>query len=182
RVKFLVAAYAGVTSPLQLASQAATLDKLSNGRLLINAILGETRIALAHGLFLEHDTRYAMAEEYWALFRQLFGGEQITYDGEYVKARGAALQVESVQKPHPELFFAGSSEPALDLAARQMQTYLTWGEPLEMAIEKVQRVKVKAAELGRTLNYGIRLHLIVRDTDDEAWAETQRIYDRFDKD
>ncbi len=181
RVKFLVAAYAGVTSPLQLASQAATLDKLSKGRLLINAILGETRIALAHGLFLEHDTRYAMAEEYWELFRRLFSGEQITVDGQYVKARGAQLQVESVQKPHPELFFAGSSEPALDLAARQMQTYLTWGEPLEMAAEKIQRVKTKADALGRTLNYGIRLHLIVRDTDEEAWAETQRIYDRFDK-
>lgn len=182
RVKFLVAAYAGVTSPLQLASQAATLDKLSKGRLLINAIIGETRIALAHGLFLEHDKRYAMAEEYWSLFRRLFAGEQITEDGEFIKARGAQLQVESVQQPHPELYFAGSSEPALDLAARQMQTYLTWGEPLQMAAEKIQQVKARADKLGRTLRYGIRLHLIVRDTDEEAWAATQRIYDRFDKD
>jgi alkanesulfonate monooxygenase len=182
RVKFLVAAYAGVTSPLQLAAQAATLDKLSKGRLLINAIIGETRIALANGLFLEHDTRYAMAEEYWALFRRLFSGEQITIDGQFIKARGAQLQVESVQTPHPEMYFAGSSAPALDLAARQMQTYLTWGEPLEMAVEKIQQVKAKADALGRTLRYGMRLHLIVRDTDEEAWAETQRIYDRFDKD
>jgi len=182
RVKFLVAAYAGVTSPLQLASQAATLDKLSNGRLLINAILGETRIALAHGLFLEHDKRYAMAEEYWGLFRQVFEGRQTTVEGEHISARGAQLQVESVQKPHPELFFAGSSDPAITLAARQMQTYLTWGEPLDMAVEKIQRVKNEAKQFGRTLKYGIRLHLIVRDTDDEAWAETQRIYDGFDKD
>ena len=181
RVKFLVAAYAGVTSPLQLASQAATLDKLSKGRLVLNAIIGETRIALAHGLFLEHDERYAMAEEYWSLFRQLFSGEQITYDGRYVKARGAQLQVESVQQPHPEMFFAGSSDPAIGLAARQMQTYLTWGEPVAMAAEKIERVKTAAGELGRTLSYGMRLHLIIRDTDDEAWAATQRIYDTFDK-
>ncbi|ACE84093.1 LLM class flavin-dependent oxidoreductase [Cellvibrio japonicus] len=181
RVKFLVAAYAGVTSPLQLASQAATLDKLSKGRLVINAILGETRIALAHGLFLEHDERYAMAEEYWSLFRQLFSGEQTTFEGKYIRARGAQLQVESVQQPHPELFFAGSSDPAIQLAARQMQTYLTWGEPVEMAAEKIQRVKEEAGKLGRTLKYGMRLHLIVRDTDELAWAETQRIYDGFDK-
>lgn len=181
RVKFLVAAYAGVTSPLQLASQAASLDALSKGRLVMNAILGETRIALAHGLFLEHDERYAMAEEYWWLFRRLFSGEQITFEGKYIQARGAQLQVEPVQKPHPELFFAGSSDPAISLAAKQMQTYLTWGEPVEMAAEKIQRVREEAREHGRSLRYGIRLHLIVRDTDEQAWAETQRIYERFDK-
>jgi len=113
--------------------------------------------------------------------RQLFSGEQITFEGRYVKARGAQLQVESVQQPHPEMFFAGSSDPAISMAARQMQTYLTWGEPVAMAVEKIQRVKDEAQGLGRTLRYGMRLHLIIRDTDDEAWAATQRIYDKFDK-
>jgi len=182
RVKFLVAAYAGVTSPLQLAAQAATLDKISKGRLVINAITGETRITLAHGILLNHDDRYAMADEYWTLFRQLFSGEQITFEGKYIQARGAQLQVESVQQPHPELFIAGSSDPAIDVAAKQMQTYLTWGEPLHLAVEKINRVKAQALTYGRELKYGMRLHLIVRDTDEEAWAETQRIYDRFDKD
>jgi alkanesulfonate monooxygenase len=181
RVKFLVAAYSGVVSPLHLAAQAATLDKLSRGRLAINVIAGETRIALAHGIQLSHDDRYAMADEYWSIFRRLFTGERVDFEGKYINVRGAQLQLESVQKPHPDLFFAGSSDPGIEVAARHIQTYLTWGEPLEMAAEKIRVVKQRAAAHGRDLRYGIRLHLIVRDTDEQAWAEAQRIYEGFDR-
>lgn len=181
RTKFLIAVYPGMTSPLLLASQTATLDRITNGRIALNVINGETRSSVANGLFLEHDERYEMAEEYWDAWRRIMTGERVDYDGKHVRFKGAQLQVEGVQQPHPELFFGGSSPAGLAMAARQVQTYLTWGEPPALAGEKIAQVRALATAQGRTLRYGIRLHLIMRDTREEAWAATQRIYDGFDR-
>jgi alkanesulfonate monooxygenase len=181
RTKFLIAAYSGVTAPLLLASQAATLDRITGGRVAINVISGETRIAHANGLFLDHDERYALADEYWAVWRRLFSGEAVDFDGKYIRTKSALLNVEPVQKPHPPLYFGGSSDAGLVVAAKHVQTYLSWGEPVPDVAEKVARVRALAAGHGRTLRAGVRLHLIVRDTDEEAWAATQKIYDTFDK-
>jgi alkanesulfonate monooxygenase len=108
-------------------------------------------------------------------------GERVSFAGRHIRFEGAQLHVQGVQSPHPELFFGGSSPAGLAMAAKQVQTYLTWGEPPAQAAEKIGAVRVLASARGRTLNYGIRLHLIVRDTKEEAWAAVQRIYDRFDQ-
>ena len=181
RTKFLIATYSGVTAPLLLASQAATLDRITNGRVALNVISGETRTARANGLLLDHDERYALADEYWDIWRRLFTNEPVDYKGRYLTAEKALLTVKAVQQPHPPLYFGGSSDAGLQVAAKHVQTYLTWGETVEQVSEKIARVRALAATHGRTLRAGVRLHLIVRDTDDEAWAATQRIYDRFDK-
>lgn len=180
RLKFLIAVYAGVTSPLQLASQAATLDQFSKGRVEINVVSGDTRGFPSNGIFLDHDQQYEQSAEYWHVWRRLMQGENVTFEGKYVRLANAQLNFKPYQTPHPPLFLGGSSDQALQLAAEQVSTYLTWGEPPEQAGAKIARVRELAAAKGRKLRYGVRLQLIVRDTKDEAWDWAQRILDQAD--
>ncbi|MBL1592226.1 LLM class flavin-dependent oxidoreductase, partial [Klebsiella pneumoniae] len=82
---------------------------------------------------------------------------------------GAKVLYPPVQRPHPPVYFGGSSEAAHELAAEQVDTYLTWGEPPAAVAEKLADVRARAAKHGRTVRFGIRLHVIVRETEDEAW-------------
>ena len=75
-----------------------------------------------------------------------------------------------MQKPYPPLYFGGSSEAAHELAAKHVDAYLTWGEPPAQVAEKIAAVRQSAAARGRTVSFGIRLHFIVRETDEAAWA------------
>ena len=181
RMKFIVAQYAGVISPLWLAQTACTLDEVSRGRLVINVITGTGPTNAALGVMLDHDTRYELADEYWGAFRRLMAGETVTMDGRYVKMKDAKLLLEPVQKPCPEMMFGGSSEPALDFCARHCDTWLSLALPPAQVAERVARVKALAAGYGRKMRAGLRLHVIVRETDEEAWAHAQWLYDRMDK-
>jgi alkanesulfonate monooxygenase len=180
RMKFIVAVHPGITAPLMLAQQAATFDQFSGGRLIINIVTGESRAMVPYGVTLAHDERYALTDEYWAAWKELMTGETVSFDGNYVRFRDAKLGLPPVQKPHPTLFFAGSSEPALNVAAKHADTYLTWGEPPPLAAETIAEVRRRAERLGRTVKFGIRLNLIVRETKEEAWAAAQWLYEHMD--
>jgi alkanesulfonate monooxygenase len=182
RLKFLIACYPNVTSPLLLASQAATLDQFSKGRVAINVVSGDSRAFGANGIFTNHDETYALSDEYWGVWRRIMSGEKVDFDGKYIKVKGAQLNYEPYQTPHPPLFLGGSSQPAMELAAKHVGTYLSWGEPPLASAEKIATVKALAAAQGRKLRYGVRLQLIVRDTKEEAWAEAQKILDSVDSD
>ena len=80
-----------------------------------------------------------------------------------------------MQAPHPPIYFGGSSPAGHALAAAQADTYLTWGEPPAAVAEKIADIRNRAAVHGRTLRYGIRLHLIVRETEGEAWDAARRL-------
>ncbi|PHM75704.1 alkanesulfonate monooxygenase, FMNH-dependent [Xenorhabdus cabanillasii JM26] len=95
---------------------------------------------------------------------------------------GAELLFPSAQKKSRPLYFGGSSEDAFDVAARQVDTYLTWGKPPVQVAEKLQQVRERAQQRGRTLEYGIRLHVIVRETEEEAWAAADRLIAHLDDD
>ncbi len=88
---------------------------------------------------------------------------------------GAEVLFPPVQENGPPLYFGGSSDAAIDVAAEQIDSYLTWGEPPELVAEKLAVVRERAAARGRTLQYGIRLHVIVRETEEEAWAAADRL-------
>lgn len=175
-LRFLLALRPGVTSPALLARQAATLDRLSEGRILINVVAGGAPQELAgDGLFLSHDERYEHAGEFLTILRGLFQGETVDHDGKHLKVEGGKLLFPPVQRPYPPLYFGGSSPAAHQLAAEQLDAYLTWAEPPEQVKEKIEDVKARAAKVGRTLRYGLRLHLIVRETEAEAWAAADRL-------
>ena len=84
-------------------------------------------------------------------------------------SRTAACLFPPVQSPRPPLYFGGSSDAGIDVAVDTVDKYLTWGEPPAQVAEKVNRVKAVAAARGRKLSFGIRLHVIVRETNEEAW-------------
>jgi len=176
RLKFLVALRPGVVSPGFAARQTAALDRLSNGRLLLNVVVGGNPVELAgDGVFTPHDERYAQAAEFLAIWRGLLSGQKVDFDGRYYKVEGGRLDILPVQEPLPPLYFGGSSDAGLDLAADVVDKYLTWGEPVEMVAEKLERARARATACGRKLSFGIRLHFIVRETEEEAWRAADRL-------
>jgi alkanesulfonate monooxygenase len=181
RMKLLVAIHPGLVAPTLLAKMAATLQEFSRGRLLINIVSGDAKMLGAYGMTMPHDERYDMADEYLQIWHRLFAGETVTHQGRYFKTDGArlALPVGETIAP-PPLWFGGSSDKALDVAARHVDTYLSWGETPEQIKEKVDAVKARADRYGRKLEYGIRLYVIVRDTDAKAWEAAAGLYDRMD--
>ena len=187
RLKFLVAVRPGLHQPALAARMAATFDRLSGGRLLINLVTGGDRAELeGDGVFLDHGQRYEQSAEFIRIWREILtrshDGEGFDFDGEHLQVKGARLLFPPLQQPHPPVWFGGSSEPAHELAAEQVDTYLTWGEPPAEVAKKVADVKARAAKRGRTVKFGIRLHVIVRETEDEAWADADRLISRVDDD
>jgi alkanesulfonate monooxygenase len=182
RLKFLVAIHPGLVAPTLLAKMAATLQEFSRDRLLINVVSGDAKMLGAYGMTMPHDERYDMADEYLQIWHRLFAGETVSHHGKYFQTEGAklALPVGETIAP-PPLWFGGSSDKALDVAAKHVQTYLSWGETPEQIGAKVAAVKAKAVEYGRSLDYGIRLYVIVRDTDAEAWDAASDLYKHMDE-
>lgn len=187
RLKFLVAVRPGLHQPALAARMAATFDRLSGGRLLINLVTGGDRTELeGDGVFLDHAQRYEQSAEFIRIWREILtrshAGESFDFDGEHLQVKGAKLFFPPLQQPHPPVYFGGSSEAAHELAAEQVDTYLTWGEPPAEVAKKVADVKARAARHGRTVKFGIRLHVIVRETDDEAWRAAESLISRLDDD
>src|SRR5580692_1593263 len=170
KLKFLVAIRPGITSPTAAARMAATFDRLSEGRLLINVVTGgDPDEALGDGVFLTHDERYEVTEEFLQIWREAVAGNAISLNGKHLHVENAKVLYPAVQKPHPPLYFGGSSKVAYGLAARQVDVYLTWGEPAQAVEEQITTVRRMAEEQGRSVKFGIRLHVIVRETEKEAW-------------
>lgn len=176
RLKFLVAIRPGIVSPTVSARMAATLDRISGGRLLINVVTGgDPDEQRGDGIHLSHAERYEAADEFLQIWRGVLQGEAVSFEGRHLHVENARALYPPVQKPYPPLFFGGSSPEAHDLAAEQADVYLTWGEPLEAVAEKIADVCAKAAAHGRTLKFGIRLHVIVRETAEAAWAAADEL-------
>lgn len=182
RLKFLVAVRPGLTLPTVAARMSATLDRFSKGRLLINVVAGGDPVELAgDGLFLDHDTRYELTDEFLHIWRKELEGESVDFEGEHLKVEGGRVLYPPVQKPYPPLYFGGSSEAAMDVAADHVDVYLTWGEPPAAVKQKVEKMRELAAAKGRQLKFGIRLHAIVRPTEDEAWRAANELIEHLDE-
>ncbi|MDD9269633.1 FMNH2-dependent alkanesulfonate monooxygenase [Paenibacillus sp. GCM10023248] len=181
RLKFLVALRPGLMSPTLSARMAATFDRLSQGRLLINIVSGgDTSEARGDGLLLDHDTRYELTDEYLTIWRQLMQGQQVNFDGDHITVEQAKILYPPIQAPYPPLYFGGSSPIAQQIAADHVDVYLTWGETPPQVKEKVEAVRELAAKQGRKVRFGIRLHVIVRETEAEAWAAANRLISNLD--
>jgi alkanesulfonate monooxygenase len=182
QMRFLVAVRPGLMSPSVAARMAATFDRLSNGRLLVNVVTGGDPVELAgDGLHLSHDERYEITDEFLTVWREIVGGGESNFEGKHLHIRGGKLIFGGVQRPYPPLYFGGSSDAAHRVAARHVDVYLTWGEPPAEVAEKIAAVRALAASEGRTLRFGIRLHLIVRETTAEAWAAANRLISHLDE-
>jgi alkanesulfonate monooxygenase len=186
RLKFLVALRPGLVQPVQSARFAATFDRLSGGRLLVNLVTGGDADELAgDGLHLDHRERYALSSEFLSIWRETLarshGDAAFDFDGDHLRVKGAKLLYPPLQRPHPPVFFGGSSDEAHELAAQQLDTYLTWGETPAAVAAKVADVRQRATRHGRSLSFGIRLHVIVRETEDEAWRAAAELLSELDE-
>ncbi len=171
RLRFLVAVRPGLQTPTVAARMSATLDRVSGGRLLINVVTGSDPVELAgDGIFLAHDQRYDLTEEFLDAWRRLLRGETVDAEGAHIRLKAARLLFPPVQTPYPPLYFGGSSPAGIAVAARHCDVYLTWGEPPVMVKEKLDQVRDAFAAQGKVPRFGMRLHVIVRETDQAAWA------------
>ena len=180
RLKFLVAFRPGLISPTLSAQMAATFQRHSAGRLLLNVVTGgESAEQQAYGDFCDKAQRYARCGEFLDIVTRLWRGETVSEAGEYLHVEGARLSRRP--DPVPELYFGGSSAAAGPVAARYTDVYLTWGEPPAAVDTKLRWMEGLAREAGRTLRYGIRLHVITRDTAEEAWRQAHRLIAGIDE-
>lgn len=181
RLKFLVALRPGVIAPTVAARMTATLDRLSEGRVLLNLVTGgDPDESRGDGIFLPHDQRYEAAREFLDIYQRVLRGETVDYEGKHLRVQGAKSLYPPVQQPNPPLWFGGSSEAAHELAASYVDTYLSWGEPPKAVEQKLRDIRERAARLGRTVRFGIRLHVIVRETNAEAWRAADDLIARLD--
>jgi alkanesulfonate monooxygenase len=175
-IKFLVAVRPGLTTPGQAARMTATLDRFSDGRVLINVVAGGDAEELAgDGITLDHDGRYELTDEFLEVWRGLLRGDRVQFEGKHLQSLGGKLSVMPLQQPYPALYFGGSSPAAHDVAAKHVDVYLTWGEPVEKVAAKLDDMRSRAADQGRSLRFGIRLHVIVRETEREAWTAAEEL-------
>jgi alkanesulfonate monooxygenase len=181
QLRFLVALRPGVQSPAQAARQAVALDRISRGRLLLNVVTGGSPKDLeADGLFLTHDERYEQTDEFLTIWRRLVAGERVEFTGRRLSSNfDTPLPFPPIQTPYPPLYLGGSSPAGIEVAAEHVDYYLTWGEPPEQVAEKFAQVRAAAARRGRTVKFGLRIHLIVRETETEAWAAADRLISRL---
>jgi alkanesulfonate monooxygenase len=178
RLQFLVAFRPGFVAPTLAAQMAATFQRHAPGRLLLNVVTGgESHEQRAYGDFLDKEGRYARTGEFLEIVRGLWRGESVSFAGEHLQVENAELA--RVPDPVPPIYFGGSSPAAGEVAARHSDVYLTWGEPPAQVAEKIAWIRGLAQARGRTVRFGIRLHVITRDTAEQAWAEARRLLDGF---
>jgi alkanesulfonate monooxygenase len=180
RLKFLVAFRPGFISPTLAAHQAATFQRVSGGRLLLNVVTGgDSAEQRRYGDHLDHDQRYHRTEEFIAVLRGVGAAspqEPFSFSGSHYDIEDASIGFAPYTLP--PIFFGGASPAAEQAAARQTDVYLAWGETPAQIKERLTRMRERAAEAGRELAFGIRLHVLSRDTGAAAWAEASRLLDR----
>ncbi|MER7890507.1 LLM class flavin-dependent oxidoreductase [Micromonospora sp. NPDC094482] len=174
RLGMLVAVRAGFALPTLIAQQAEAFQAVSGGRLSINVVTGgDPAEQRAYGDFLPHDARYARTGEFLDVLRRCWRGEPFDFAGAHYQIAGGGL-ANPLTDP-PPVYFGGASPAAEAVAARHAEVYLMWGEPPTAIAARVARIRALAAEHGRQLRTGIRLHVIARATAAEAWAEADRL-------
>jgi alkanesulfonate monooxygenase len=171
QLRFLIAFRPGLLNPSLAARMAATFDRISDGRLLINIVTGGAPAENSgDGIFLAHDDRYELTREFLQVWKALLAGGSVNFEGQHLRIEDGEVLFPAIQHPHPPLFFGGSSDAGIEVAAELVDTYLTWGEPPAGVEEKLTRAAAASSRRGRKLSFGIRLHVIVRETEKEAWA------------
>ena len=178
-LRYLVAFRPGLISPTLAAQQASSYQRISGGRLMLNVVTGGDAVEQQRfGDWAEHDSRYARTDEFLTVLRGAWTADPFDFTGEHYRVAGAGTM--AAPDPVPPVYFGGSSDAALPVAARHADVYLTWGEPPAQVAEKIGRVRKLADEAGRAVRFGIRLHVITRDTAEQAWAEARRMLDALD--
>jgi alkanesulfonate monooxygenase len=175
RLKMLVAVRPGFVAPVVAAKMVSTFDQLLPGRLLVNVVTGGFPAELAaDGDFTPHDERYARTGEFIDVMKKYWTERKFDHEGPFYRVEGCKPMVKCASLPYPPLYAGGASDAAEDLFAREIDTYLLWGESTAQMTERIQRMRAKADAHGRELRFGVRFHVLSRDTEEEAMAAAAR--------
>ena len=178
RINMLAAVRCGEMQPIMLARTLATLDHMLTGRLTVNIISSDFPGEKADSAY-----RYQRSREVVEILKQAWTRDEITHHGEIYHFDGLSTDpVRPYQTGGPLLYFGGYSPDALELCGQHCDTYLMWPEPIEQLAQRMKAVNEVAARYGRTLDYGLRVHVIVRDTEAEAREWAQHIVSKLDDD
>lgn len=179
RLTMLVAARPGLIAPTVMAKMISTFDQLTGGRIAINLIAGGGAAELgADGLFHDHDERYEIMAETVALMKRVWTETApVTHKGRWFDVQRAVVRPQPYQQPYPRFYLGGISEAAVEVCAEHADVYLFWGDTPENIAERIAQARARAAAHGRAdrLAFGMRLQVIVRDTEDEAWAAAEEL-------
>lgn len=177
RINFLAAIRCGEMQPIMLARTVATLDHMLKGRLTLNVISSDFPGEVASSKF-----RYQRSHEVVQVLRQAWTRETIDLDGEVYQFKGVPTEPARPyqQNGGPLLYFGGYSPDALELCGAQCDVYLMWPEPVEQLAQRMRDVHTHAEAHGRTLDYGLRVHMIVRDTEAEAKDYAEHLVSKLD--
>ncbi|HYD49429.1 MAG TPA: LLM class flavin-dependent oxidoreductase, partial [Terriglobales bacterium] len=175
RMCLLVAVRCGEMYPPQLARQLATLDQMLGGRLTINIISSDLP-----GAPLTSAPRYQRTRECMQILRQLLSRQPVDIAGEFYRLAVDPPAVSTVSGQCPPLYFGGLSEEAREVAAAEADVFLMWPEPLPAVAELLADMRARAARHGRTLRFGYRVHMIVRESENEARAAATKLLSRLD--
>ena len=174
-IKLLVAVRMGEMWVPQLARQLATLDRMCGGRLLVNIISSDRP-----GETLASAPRYQRTGETMQVLRALLNGERVDVDGESLHLQLDPPRVTTVSGACPPLYFGGLSDDARDVAAAEADVYLMWPDTMPAVQAIIDDMQARAAAYGRTLRFGYRVHVVVRDTEAEARAAADHIVAALD--
>jgi alkanesulfonate monooxygenase len=174
RLRFLVAIRPGLISPILAARINASLDRISNGRANLNVVSGSGKFDF-EGLPLSHEERCELTREWLVAFRGAFGADAVNFKGSHIHIENGKALLPSVQRPYPPIYFGGSSDEARRVAAEHADVYLSWGEAPDEVAEKFADIRRQAEARGRRMHFGLRAHIIVRETEEEAWREADRL-------
>ena len=175
RLRLLMAVRIGESWPPQLARQIATIDRMLGGRLAINIISSDLP-----GEKLESAPRYARTVEAMHILRTLLDGKPLDHDGAFWKLKVDPPRVTTVSGRCPALYFGGLSEAARDAAATNADVYLMWPDTMDAVRAIVADLRSRAAKHGRTLRFGYRIHVVVRETEAEARVAADRLLSKLD--
>jgi alkanesulfonate monooxygenase len=170
--RFMLAFQPGFGNPVHFAQASASLQRATGGRSLFNIITGGGGPAqLWWGDSFTHDDRYGRTSEWLDVFRGVWQSEDFSYHGQFYQVEKAGLPPHLRAAEFPEMWFSGSSEAALQVSARHADYYLSWLEPFDQLADKFARVKERTAALGAEQKVAVRVDLVARKTEEEAWAD-----------
>ena len=181
RIRFLVAVRPGFISTGLFAQMAATLDQISGGRLDINVVPGGIQGDFERmGEVIDHAERYSRAEEFIAACRELWKSpEPVVFEGKHVQLRGVTCSPGPVNDG-PKFYLGGASDSALALAGRQSDVYLAWIQPPEVIAQHLERAREQFTASARPPSFGLRTHLVVRETESQAWEAADELLSQAD--
>ncbi|PWB82408.1 MAG: LLM class flavin-dependent oxidoreductase [Methylocystaceae bacterium] len=184
QMRFLIPIYPGQYPPATLVKQAKEFDRLSGGRLLFNQVNGTDLILPQFGVNYPSDQRYDFSAEYWDVFKRLYAGEIGSFKGKYLEfgapppPRGAERRRRLVQDPYTPVWGTGTSPAGVEHAGKVIDTFLTYLHRPDRLGEQMNSARAVAKQHGRTIKVGTLANIIVRETEEEAWAHAQWLLEK----